>query len=170
MFTPQDDNGAVVGANAYIDVAFFRAYWLDRGTDTTATADELVQAAIIRATDYLDYRFAFVGRKCSVQQTTKWPRVGAYDSDRYVVFGIPQAVKEACAEYTSRAILAALAPDPDYDSSGAAVQSKTEKVDVIETAIAYVSGAAFVMPKYPSADMRLKKTGLTRSGNDALRA
>lgn len=169
-FVVQNDQGSAAGANAYIDVDFFRSYFADRGSDVSSYLDADVQTAIVRATDYLDGRFNFVGKRMLLQQTTQWPRMSAYDRDRYLINTVPIQVKEATAEYAMRALTAVLAPDPTYDGTGAAVQSKMEKVDVIEEQTTYVSGAVFQMPRYPSADQKLIKAGLTRSGGDLLRA
>jgi hypothetical protein len=165
----QDNTGTVAGANAYISVAAFKAYHDARG-NTYAPGDPAIEFAIIKATDYLDQRFNFVGRKLAARdQETSWPRMNAYDSDRQLVNGIPLEVQEATAEYALRALTAILNPDPTRDASGATVQSKSEQVGPIAQSVTYVGGAVFIMPKYPAADQRLIKAGLVRTGGTLIR-
>lgn len=170
----QTDNGAEAGANAYIDVAWFKAYHDARGNDyTAATDDPAIERAIIRATDYLDTRFKFVGRRRNGRdQTTEWPRTNAYDSGRNYVNDVPEEVKEATAEYALRAIAQTLVEDPTRDPSGRDVESRSESVGPIKEAVTYAQdgvGSAFSMPKYPLADRKLTKAGLTTSGGTVLR-
>ena len=168
--TVQDNNGSVAGANAYITVQQFKNYHADRGADTSAFDDEAIEAAIIRATDYLDQRFNFVGKKrLGRDQTTEWPRSDAWDRDRYYINDIPPEVKEACAEYALRALAAELNPDPERNASGVAVLSKSEAVGPISESVTFVGGAVFQMPKYPAADQKLARAGLVRSGGTLLR-
>lgn len=168
----QDNTGSVAGANAYITVAEFNAYHDDRGGDYSGAAadDEAIEAAIVRATDYLDQRFTFVGKKRRGRdQTTEWPRSDARDRDQHYVNDIPPEVKEACAEYALRALAAELNPDPERNASGVAVLSKSEAVGPISESVTFVGGAVFQMPKYPAADQKLVRAGLVRSGGTLLR-
>lgn len=166
----QNIDGTAVGANAYITVQEFKDYHADRGADTSAFDDEAIEAAIVRATDYLDQRFNFVGKKrLGRNQTTEWPRTDAWDRDRYYINDIPPEVKEACAEYALRALAAELNPDPERNASGVAVLSKSEAVGPISESVTFVGGAVFQMPKYPAADQKLVRAGLVRSGGTLLR-
>ena len=166
----QNTDGTVAGANAYITVQQFKDYHADRGADTSAFDDEAIEAAVIRATDYLDQRFNFVGKKrLGRDQTTEWPRSDARDRDSYYINGIPPEVKEACCEYALRALAAELNPDPERNASGLAVLSKSEAVGPISESVTFVGGAVFQMPKYPAADQKLVRAGLVRSGGTLLR-
>jgi len=167
----QNNTGSQAGANAYISVAEFKAYHDDRGNDYSGAADDTaIEYAIIKATDYIDQRFNFVGKKMlGRDQTTEWPRSNAWDKDRYYITDLPTEVKDACAEYALRAISAVLNPDPDRDTTGQAVQSKSETVGPISESVTFVSGAIFTMPKYPAADQKLIKAGLVRRGGDLRR-
>lgn len=170
--TVQDNTGSIIGANAYISVAEFKAYHDVRGGDYSAAADDtVIAAAIIRATDYVDTRFWYVGRKkMGRTQSTEWPRIAAYDRDRYAVTDVPMEVKDACAEYALRSLSDDLMPDPTRDDTGQVIQSKTETVGPITESVTYAAGAAqTVLPKYPTADQILIKSGLTRSGGTVSR-
>jgi hypothetical protein len=168
----QNDNGTVTGANSYQTLAEFKAYHDTRGNSYAAAAnDTAIEHALIKATDYLDQRFYFVGERAyGREQETEWPRVRAFDRDRYPVNGIPLEIKEATAEYALRAITADLNPDPDYDTTGQAIASKSETVGPITESVTYAGGGGVVMmPKYPAADQKLYKTGLVRDGGEVRR-
>lgn len=167
----QDNTGSVEGANAYISVATFKAYHDDRGNSYAGSDDTAIEQAIIRATDYLDQRFYYVGEKrLGRDQTTEWPRQNAWDRDRYYLTDLPTEVKEACAEYALRALAAEVNPDPTRDETGRAVQSRSEQVGPISESVTYADKALFQLPKYPAADQRLLKSGLVRRGGQIRRA
>lgn len=156
----QNASGTATNANSYLSEAEFEAYFADRGVDTTDFDEEDVQAALVKATDYLDQRFQFIGSRQNRTQTTQWPRLDAIDSDGWLVSGIPTEVKEATAEYAHIAITQTLNPTPDRDSTGQKVKSKREKIGPIEEGVEYVDQATFTLPKYPVADQRLINAGL----------
>lgn len=170
-FVVQNDDGDVEGANSYLSLADFAAYHADRGNTVPAATDAQKQAALIRATDYLDERFQFRGRKLNGnEQTTSWPRYDAYDNDREAVYGIPRAVLDATAEYGLRALTATLNPDPVRDENGRRLQSYSiEVAGAVKEASTYANDGKVELPEYPAADLKLIRAGLiqgpTRSGN-----
>ena len=166
-FTVQDDNGTVVDANAYISAQEFKDYHDSRGNSYTNT-DALIQKAIVKATDYLDGRFNFVGFRRYSDQTTAWPRWDAIDITDRFLRGIPDPIKHATAEYALRAMTATLAPDPTYDASGRGLSKVRKKVGPIETDKTF--SGAFVMPIYPAADRKLYQWGLVVRGATSVRA
>ena len=172
-FTVQT-NPPTVDANAYISAAYFRDYHAERGRDLSSTItypDTMVQAAIVNATQYLDIRFEFAGYRVEADQTTEWPRSAAFNCRGDRVVGIPRAVQQATAEYAYRALTSTLLSDPDQDSSGRVVKSKSETVGPISERIEYSEYQGYVMPAYPLADKLLlsqciaidneKKSGLS---------
>lgn len=150
------ETGAVVtGANAYITVAEFRAWHVDRGVaaaanDTGEYGQALIEAAIIKATDYVDKRFepVFKGYKRVHDQPLAWPRLDVFDLSDYWIESntIPVALKRAICEYAMVALkLIVLLPIParnfstiDPDSgdvvigTGGLIQRTREKVGPIE--------------------------------------
>lgn len=128
------ETGAVVAnANAYITVAFFRSWHVDRGitaagADTGAYGQLLVEAAIVKATDYVDKRFgvSFKGWKRQNGQSLEWPRIDVFDNSGYWIDTntIPVNLQRAIAEYAFKALsFIVLLPDPALgfttrDSSG----------------------------------------------------
>lgn len=173
-FTVQaSDGNHVAGANSYITVAFFRDYHTQRGNALPAAAaqDSAVEQALVRATDYLDGRFRFVGQRVyGREQSTEWPRSDARDADGYDVNGVPPEVMEAVAEYALRSFLRPLNPDPTRDASGAVVTSRSEQVGPIAKSVTLAAGGNWMPPKYPAADQKLRRAGLVRSGGELLRA
>lgn len=134
--------------------------------NTVFTADQ-VASAIIRATDYIDKRFNFIGWRRYSNQPTAWPRWDAVDiNDRYLR-GIPQAVQQATAEYALRALRAVLVTDPTRDATGQTIKSQTKKLGPLETQTVF--GSAFEMPKYPAADAILRSWGLIIQGGRIVR-
>ena len=106
-------------ATAYITEAEADDHHSDRGNTAWSTfSSGIKQAAIIRATDYIDKRFGktFRGIRRARDQALEWPRLDAFDNDGFLLSGvddIPRNLKKATAEYALRAIIyGVLAPDP----------------------------------------------------------
>ena len=102
-FTLEDGNG-VTDANAYITEAVFISHHTDRGRDTSFYSTTDIEAAIVKATDYIDQRFGkrFRGVRVSHDQGLEWPRLGAFDNNGFLLDGldqVPRLLQRACAEY-----------------------------------------------------------------------
>lgn len=165
-FTPQNADGTVDFANAYVDVAALRSYWDDRGVDLTAKTDAELQVAIIKATDYLDGRYTWVGYQLRKDQGTQWPRGGLPTS---FLRGLPLALRNACCLMAQRALAGKpLMPDPTFDPSGQKVTESSKEVGPIKvsTKFAEATGGSpgASTPAYPEVDLMLKAAGLTVSG------
>lgn len=199
-FTVEDGTG-VAGANSFTTVAYFRDYFTDRGisgTDSTSIPDATLQSLLIRATDYIVKRFGtrFNGSRATDTQSLPFPREGIYiDSVEVDDASVPDALQQATCEYALRANEIVLAPDPpiQFDredasgntlSAGGVVQSKTEKVDVIEESVTFGAGPggdfsraktkggsrlteAWMIPAYPAADLLLEQ--FLKSGGSVIR-
>lgn len=164
-FLVQNDAGSIEDANAYISVAFFESYWTDRGYDYSGFDSSEIEIAIVKATDYVDGRFAyeFSGSQKTLAQQTQWPRLAAYDSSgNYVGEMIPNILKKAISEYAKRALISELVADPVRNEYGKSVKAKSTKIDVITTSIEYDNDAGFEMPEYPMADKMIDQ--LTHGG------
>lgn len=164
MFLPQEDI-PVDGANAYGNVTGFRAYHELRARPIPVATypDAQVETALVLATDYLDTRFDFVGYRDVRGQTTQWPRNSAYDDRGDAVEGIPIQVIEATYEYALRALTATLFADPDRDSSGREVASKSEGVGPLKESVTYANeGRTLTLPEYPAADRKLYAARLVK--------
>jgi hypothetical protein len=150
-----EDGTVVADANSLCDVEFADEYFSDRAVVAWTGSDSIKESALIRATDYIETRFGlrFKGSIADEEQTLSWPRLYV-DADDIV----PTAIKKATAEYALRALTAELAPDPDIDSSGRAIASKSEKVGPISETTTYATSfglVPFLFKPYPAADALL---------------
>ena len=154
-FVPEDGTG-LPDANSYIEVAFADGYFADRLIAAwSSLTPEAKQAALIAATDYIDFRWGgyFKGCKETEDQALEFPRTEWA--------GIPTNLKKATAEYALRASSAPLAPDPEQDPSGYQVSRRMEKVGPIEerTDFAFLGPGAVrqLLKPYPAADLLLRQ-------------
>ena len=162
-FTVEDGSG-LENSNSYVSVSYADDY--HEGRNNTAWTDGSVttaskQAALVRATDYVEKRFGrkFRGWKESSSQALQWPRIDAEDNSGYLLQDIPDKLKQAVSEYALRSLsLHELTPDPispvpsqshlfgstrDLTATGE-VSKKTEKVGPIEESVEYRFGDSTV--------------------------
>lgn len=163
-FVVQDPDTPTGDATAYISVQEFKDYHDDRGNGYTATDTEIEQA-IVRATDYIDARWTFAGSRQDADQSTECPRSGVYDLQTgWEVYGYPDELKEACAEYAMPALSGSLYPVSNIDTSGQNVKRYRRKADVIEREVEFfAAGSKIAWLKYPLADGKMKATKLLMS-------
>lgn len=182
-----EDGTGLANANAYASLSFIDDYHSDRGNTKWAGADSLKEAAIVRATDYVDQRFVnlFRGSKGSDAQSLEWPRYDALSDNGYYYEGVPDNLKKAVAEYALRALLLnVLATDPTAlnpsqsmvsgvsngtAGSGGPVTSTHKIIGPVETKTTFgdpskgrqFSSVGVVsgqsLPEYPTADLYLTK-------------
>lgn len=154
-FTVEDGSG-VTDANSYADDTFADAYFTERSVAGWTGTQAVKQAALIRATDYIEQRFGdrFIGDPVATTQSLSWPRTGAGD---YASDEVPIKLQRATCEYALRALTAALAPDPTYDESGASVVTVRKKLGPLEKSLQVLgTGHRELIRAYPAADMLLK--------------
>lgn len=138
-----EDGTGLADADALIDVAYADAYHAARGNAWAGTTTEKEQA-IVKATDYMR-TMAWIGSPLTDTQALPWPRFG---------YGIPDAIKRACAEYALRARASALEDD---EAAGAAVVSETSRVGPLEKSVTYSQQLSQRSNRrsYPTADRLL---------------
>lgn len=165
-----EDGTAKADANSYVAIAEADGYFADRGITAWTGADAAKQAALVKATDYIEGRFSqrFIGSKKTTAQALSWPREGAGDFADTVV---PVGLRRACCEYAVRALSAALAPDLKVDASGLTVVATKKKIGPIETDYAVpqtgLGSTPMLFRPYPAADMLLR--GLVYSASQVIR-
>lgn len=148
-----EDGTIVVDANAFAAVAFVDAYFADRAIAAWTGVQAVKEAAIIKATDYINNRFLFKGDKVDDDQALEFPRM-VCDVD----IGMPIKLQKATAEYALRALSGPLAPDPTVDERGLQVVSKMEKVGPLEESTTYSeSKSVKAFKPYPAADILLRE-------------
>lgn len=163
-FVVQDPDAPADDANAYISVQEYKDYHDDRGNVYSATDTEIEQA-IVRATDYVDARWTFAGSREDEDQSTECPRSGVYDPKTgWEIYGYPEELKEACAEYALPALSGSLYPASNIDPSGQSVKRYRRKADVIEREVEFFNaGGGVAWLKYPLADGKMGATKLLTS-------
>lgn len=94
-----------VGTNSFIDVAYADSFWQDRNGQDWATASQgAKEAALIKATDYVNTLYEWPGTIADESQELSWPRVGAFDREGRKLTGIPEAIKKATAYLAGKAV------------------------------------------------------------------
>jgi hypothetical protein len=89
-------------------VAFFNSWHSARGVDVSNFETSAIEAAIVKATDYVDKRFGpkFVGDKRDREQSLMWPRLSAWTNQGDYIESnvVPMELKRAVVEYARIAI------------------------------------------------------------------
>ena len=108
------ENGSGLStANAYVSRTEANTYFTDRPNAAwTAATDGAKDAAILKATAYIDATYLFKGVIRIATQALSWPRWGVTDREYRIVAAdaVPQLVKDACCELAAYALAADLAP------------------------------------------------------------
>lgn len=129
------ETGEIVpNANAYVTLVEANDFHTDRGNTGWNGTDAVKQAAIIKATDYIEqtYPEMWLGELVEVTQPLSWPRSGVENIDEDV---IPERLKQAVCILALEALTTDL--NPALARGG---KVKREKVDVIE--VEYMDGAS----------------------------
>jgi hypothetical protein len=165
-----EDGTGLANSNSYGSFAGYVAYWTDRGA-VPAEAQAVIEANLVKATDYLGIRFTWKGEKLTAAQALDWPRACAYGMPTadypcgVPLEGVPLEVVRATYELGKRAIAGELAPDPTVDASGQTVVSSRDKVGPLETERTFNGGAGGTwVKKFPAVDSLLRWVIVTTSG------
>lgn len=165
-----EDGTGKTDAQSYVDLTYVNAYFAARAVGAWTGTDSAKEAAIIRAMDYIETAWKFLGAKQypGNPQALEWPRVGIYDEQGAEIVGIPERLKRAVAEYAVRALTSPLAPDPVNNQTGQ-VKRKREKLGPIEEETEYTGAPPANVVAYPAADILLRGLVVPRGGR-AMRA
>ncbi|NQW12227.1 MAG: hypothetical protein HQ481_20365 [Alphaproteobacteria bacterium] len=137
------------GIDVYADVADADAYFAARDVAAWPLATVAArEAALRRATAYLDGHYRWIGVLAASSQPLGWPRLSAWDAEGRPLDGIPARVKDACAELALVALTEELAPPADR--GGRVLAERVGPVSLRYTADA-PSGRSF-----PYVDLVLK--------------
>jgi hypothetical protein len=150
-----EDGSIVANANSFVSVAEANAYHTDRGNSVWTGDDAVKQAALIKATDFIQQKYGcqWKGYKVDpIRQPLDWPRAGIDYVDYQT---IPEKLKNAVCELALEALSEEL--NPSLERGGAV---KREKVDVVE--VEYMDSASSTT-KRPAIDGMLREY-LSRSG------
>jgi hypothetical protein len=172
----KEDGTIVADANSYADAADADAFQLDRGRAAWCNSGaDVKDAALIRATDYIEGRYALSFQGCAIDdvQTLSWPRTAAHypaTGNDFPIDEVPVDVVNACILYAEQVIgpgddvaaMTELAVTPDIDADGRTVVRLKEKVDVLETDTSFASSESGFVPlrlirPIPEADRLIRR-------------
>lgn len=122
-----------IAANSYASLAQAAAYHTARGNSTWAGNDALKEAALIRATQWLDGRYGnrWTGIRWKLRlQALDWPRVEAYDRDGTVLDydDVPVEVVNATCEAALRELVTPGSLSPDLTPGTAKVLTEVKGI------------------------------------------
>jgi hypothetical protein len=158
------ENGSgLSNAETYISVADATAYFSNLKVTTWTGADATKEAALRKATRFIDDRYRFLGMKGSQPQALQWPRFNAYQ-DGYLVPSniVPDRVKWATAEAALIALTGELQPTLPATGGERAI-----RVDVIS--VEYFEGSSG-LETYTKIDDLLRSLTGARGGTRLERA
>jgi hypothetical protein len=153
----QNDSGTITNANSYIDVAYADSYFTARNNVTWSAASTAnKEAALVKAWQYIDTAFTFVGQIATDTQNTEFPRLYIYNSAGKELTGIDVKVKNAQCEYAVIALSQDLTIN-QTPSAQAPIKKEMNKADVVETEVEYdTSKGQPIVYSYPLGDFWLK--------------
>lgn len=115
-----EDGTGLPNAEAYISVADADAYHSAMGNAEWTGADAAKEAALRRATQYLDSHYKFRMQQLTTDQRLAWPRETLVVGNKQYEWPVRE-VREACAELALRALTGTLF----VDQADRAVTSET---------------------------------------------
>lgn len=108
------ENGTgLIGADAYVSVADFKAFCSQRGYRWEDREDFEIEASIRLATGWIDTYARYKGYRMTRDQTLEFPRSGLVDWSGYQITGVPHRVKQACSELAFKGLSESLYIDQD---------------------------------------------------------
>lgn len=166
-----EDGTGLASATSGASVTEADAYFTDRAVTAWTGTTGVKQAALIRATDYIELRFALYFKGTMqfplTPQALSFPRL----DENGITTGIPVAYKRAVFEYAVRALSSVLAPDPTVSASGLSLTSELHTIGPITDSFTYAKAGAGSAPSlfkpYPAADRLL--TPLLRGSSGVIR-
>lgn len=156
-----EDGSGVINANSYVTTQSANTYFSERGVTAWLGTQLQKEQALIKATDYIEMRFAgkFCGTALTTTQTLSFPRSGLSNT-------MPPELTKACCEYALVALAAPLAPNPTRDPN---ILSERKKLDVLEKDVTYRNGTQSVLKQYPQADLYISRLICSNNGNRVIR-
>jgi hypothetical protein len=143
-----EDGTAKQDAESYASVSFANTYFTALNNASWTGADTVKEAALRKATSYIDSNYDFAGYKRTKEQALQWPRSWV-EVDGYAIESdlVPLAVQRATAELALKSLTTTLEPDIE--------RAKTRtKVDVIEVEYSEYSSQK---TKFDAVDNLLRK-------------
>lgn len=150
-----EDGTGLSTAEAYCSVADADTYHINRANALWTGTDAAKEAALRKATEYLDGTFKMRWKGCRVlsTQALDWPRIGVYNESGFYIpsESLPTSLVHATAELALRALTGTL--DADIAVSGTVIQQQ-RKLGPLETNTRYTGTSQ--QPSYPLILKRIK--------------
>lgn len=106
-----EDGSGLSTAESYVSVAECDTYFAALGNETWADVENK-EAALRKATQYIDSQYRFRGDKGSIAQALSWPRFSVeYDGYAFPANEIPKRLKSATCELALKSASADLLAD-----------------------------------------------------------
>jgi hypothetical protein len=157
-----EDGTGLSNSNSYLSVADADTYHTTLLNSAWTGSNSVKEAALRKATNYLDESFAWVGTIKSLSQALNWPRTNAHDSQgRDVSNSVPVKIKNAVAELALLSLTEDLSPTISNSN-----YIKREKVGEIE--VEYQSGAP-ISNQYPKISKLLSDLYVYRNGGNSVK-
>jgi len=125
-------------SDSYATAKMAKTYFDSINFDYSSYKDAEIEAALIRATAYIDTYKRWPGRKENEEQGLEWPRTDAYDVNGYLLSGVPAPIRKATMEAAKLELV-----EPGYLATYSKMAVTREKVGDIEV-------------QYSGADEKLK--------------
>jgi hypothetical protein len=156
--TPETGSGADPAANCYIDVADCDAFHSERGNAAWTGNAAAKEAAIIKASEYLDYMYVWKGERITDTQPMQWPRLLRPADARDFTLNsnyVPPEVVKANAMLALLALTGELAPE----QSGQRLQSESVSVGgAVTRSRSFAGGGGFSNERrFPMVDAILSR-------------
>lgn len=151
-----EDGSGLSTAESYVSVAAAETY-LGLVGDTTFAAKTTAEkeAALRKATQYIDGHYEFKGLKVKREQALQWPRVGVTDESGFEwdSNAVPEKLKQAAAEAALKSISEDI--NPDVTRPGALL---SEQVGAGQGAVTYAAtyAGASQVKQYTKVDQLLR--------------
>lgn len=128
-----EDGTGLTNADALVSLTYVDTYHSDRGNATWTGQDADKEAAIRRASAFLDASFHWKGYKINGRdQAMPWPRSGVVDKEGYPVAAnvVPVEIQRASAEIALKELVSQGSMTPEFVASE---RIKSEKVGSLAT-------------------------------------
>jgi hypothetical protein len=141
-----EDGSIVAGANSYAALAGANAYHTARANAAWTGTDAAKEAALIRATEFLDASYWWRGQIASEDQALRWPRSGVIDRDGREIAAddLPTQIQRATFELALIALSGALIGGDAGSTSTAGGAIKRVKAGSVE--VEYQAGQVSQSP------------------------
>lgn len=157
-----EDGEGLEDAESYLSVADADAYFTRRGNSAWTGTESVKEAALIKATQYLDYSYSWKGTIFSTEQALNWPRTGVQDNQgRDLDNSVPQKLKDATAELALVSLSSELLSNTDNSN-----YIKREKVEGLE--VEYKDSAPSSI-QYLSVDRMLSGLYASKFGGSTIK-